>query len=305
MLLLQELDINARQSYSQLARKTKINKETTKYRIQKLQEKNILKGFWLIPSPDLGFIVHKILLKNTSLGNTQVLLEFLQQKVVSWFAETEGSKDFIITTLTNDMNEFNDFYIELQNKFGKYFGQKELLISTKVIEMNEKYLYEEGKQTYVLELPMFQNKIQMDEIDKTIIKELSNNGRLSLVKLSTKTNITPEATAKRYKELEKKGIIRKIKPRIDFKKLGLTYYHLFLEIKDANNMMKIINYYKEHPACISMMTYIGKYDLHLELITREKDLKDILSDLRKRFGEQLNQYELLRIIKEHRMKIFY
>lgn len=303
LLLLQELDKNARQSYSQLAKKTKINKETTKYRIQRLQEKNILKGFWLIPTPNLGFILHKILIKNTSLGNTEALIKFLQQKAVSWFAETEGSKDFAITTLTNDMVEFKEFYIEFQKKFGKYFGQKELILCTKILEMNEKYLYEKGQLTYSLDLPLFQKTIQLDETDQKIIQELSNDGRMSLVEISKKTNKTPEAVAKRYKNLEKQGIIKKIKPRINFQKLGLNYYHLILEVKDANDIEQIINYYKAHYACISLMTYIGNYDLHLEFITKKESLNEILEDLRNKFGEKLNKHELLRITKEHRIKI--
>lgn len=303
LLLLQELDKNARQSYSQLAKKTKINKETTKYRIQRLQEKNILKGFWLLPTPDLGFILHKILIKNTSLGNTESLIKFLNQKAVSWLAETEGSKDFIITTLTNNMKEFKDFYMELQKKFGKYFGQKELLLSTKVVEMNEKYLYEKGQLTYALDLPMLEETIQIDETDQTIIQELSNDGRMPLIEISKKTNKTPEAIAKRYKNLEKRGIIKKIKPRINFQKFGLNYYHLFLDVKDANDIEQIINYYKAHYACISLMTHIGNYDLHLEFITKKENLNEILEDLRSKFGEKLNKHELLRITKEHRIKI--
>ena len=44
--VLKELDINSRQSISQIAKKTHINKETVNYTIKKLEKDEIIQGYF-------------------------------------------------------------------------------------------------------------------------------------------------------------------------------------------------------------------------------------------------------------------
>jgi len=44
--ILYELDINSRQSFSQLGKKVGLHKDVVAYRVKKLQEKGIIKNFY-------------------------------------------------------------------------------------------------------------------------------------------------------------------------------------------------------------------------------------------------------------------
>ena len=55
--LLYELDMHARQPNSQLAKKVGLSKQAVQYRISRLQEKGIIKGFYpVINVPKLSYL---------------------------------------------------------------------------------------------------------------------------------------------------------------------------------------------------------------------------------------------------------
>ncbi|MEP3944779.1 winged helix-turn-helix transcriptional regulator [Ascidiaceihabitans sp.] len=49
---------------------------------------------------------------------------------------------------------------------------------------------------------------QIDAIDHRILKELEKDGRLSIVELSTRVNLTNTPCSKRVKRLERSGYIK-------------------------------------------------------------------------------------------------
>lgn len=76
----------------------------------------------------------------------------------------------------------------------------------------------------------------MDRVDKKIIAELQNNGRISLTELSEKIGISLSPCQRRVKALEQKGVIRHYQAHIDPAKVGLGFVAiLFITLKDCNH----------------------------------------------------------------------
>lgn len=63
--------------------------------------------------------------------------------------------------------------------------------------------------------------MKIDEIDKKIIVELSNNSRLSMSELGRRINLSSPSVTERVRQMESFGIIKKYTLEIDYEKLGL------------------------------------------------------------------------------------
>ena len=62
----------------------------------------------------------------------------------------------------------------------------------------------------------------MDEIDRTILRLLRENSRISNLELSRKVNLVPSAVHKRLCKLENEGIISDYTLRLDHARMGLN-----------------------------------------------------------------------------------
>lgn len=64
---------------------------------------------------------------------------------------------------------------------------------------------------------------KMDDIGRKILRELSQDGRISNLELSERVGLSPSACLRRVQELERSGVITGYRANIDPSKLGLTF----------------------------------------------------------------------------------
>lgn len=303
--ILRELDQHVRASFSQIGKKTRLNKETVQYRIKKLEENKVITGYWTLLDFGYGF-VYKILIKNRNLSG-QKKEEFekfvASQKRVSWLANTQGNFDYIITVFAKTNEEFINFVDELLLKYGSFFQEKHILKSSVANVTNDKYLYPENKFIYNYKINFIKiNQIQ-DEIESKILTALSLNARAKFSEIAKSAGITPEAVSYRFKDIQKRKLIAGFKVRINFEKIGLAYYHMFISFRNQKIKQDLIAFYTAHPDCNTTMSHIGYYDLHIELILHENKIQTFMDEFLERFSDNLSSYELLRINKEHVLRI--
>lgn len=61
---------------------------------------------------------------------------------------------------------------------------------------------------------------KMDAIDRTILRELKRDGRISNVQLAERVNLSPSACLRRVQELERTGVIRGYRVVTDPERMG-------------------------------------------------------------------------------------
>jgi Lrp/AsnC family transcriptional regulator, leucine-responsive regulatory protein len=127
----------------------------------------------------------------------------------------------------------------------------------------------------------------LDAIDKSILKEVQNDGRLSIVDLAGRVNLSKSPCLKRLRRLESEGYIRGYYAELDAKKL--SYGHLvFVQVKLSNttrSKLEEFNRAVQHvPQVLSCHMMSGGYDYLLKVRTRDMDeyrilMGDIISAL--------------------------
>ena len=120
MRILFELDKNARIPDTRLAKLVRRSKESVRYRIKKLQEQGIIKGFttWIDPTR-LGFLGVKMYI---NLANKpEKKKEFIQfvkkDKRLFWLGIADGAWNAGLTYFVKDNREFFELKNELFSKF--------------------------------------------------------------------------------------------------------------------------------------------------------------------------------------------
>jgi DNA-binding Lrp family transcriptional regulator len=68
-----------------------------------------------------------------------------------------------------------------------------------------------------------QSMSKMDDIARKILRELSQDGRISNLELAERVGLSPSACLRRVQELERSGVITGYRATIDPAKLGLSF----------------------------------------------------------------------------------
>lgn len=68
-----------------------------------------------------------------------------------------------------------------------------------------------------------QSMSKMDDIGRKILRELSQDGRISNLELAERVGLSPSACLRRVQELERSGVITGYRANINPAKLGLTF----------------------------------------------------------------------------------
>ncbi|MAG19834.1 hypothetical protein CL618_00160, partial [archaeon] len=112
--ILHQFDINARQSNAEIAKKVKLSKDAIGYRIKKLEEQEIIRGYRaVIDSSRLGYLFYRVFLNLMDMQPSKLerLIEFLKkQKNVWWIAKLDGAWNFAFAIWVKSNKEFEEFY---------------------------------------------------------------------------------------------------------------------------------------------------------------------------------------------------
>lgn len=127
----------------------------------------------------------------------------------------------------------------------------------------------------------------IDEADRRILKEIQSDGRISVVALAERVNLTKSPCLKRLRDLEKNGFIRGYKADLDPDKIDqgyLVYVQVKLESTRRETLEAFNSKVLKVPQILSCHMLSGGYDYLLKIRTRDMRiyrelLGDVLSDL--------------------------
>ena len=121
--------------------------------------------------------------------------------------------------------------------------------------------------------------MQLDGIDKQILKALFNNGRESLTNLekiifkSGTETMSHTGIAKRITKLEDNGIL-KVQANTNIKKLQYKAAFILMEMSNYEEVQNVIKAYKDCPRVFMLAHVTGQYNLILGIIGQNVDVLD-------------------------------
>ncbi len=120
--------------------------------------------------------------------------------------------------------------------------------------------------------------MHLDEMDRRILRELQQNGRLQNIELAKRVGLSPSPCLRRVKLLEEAGVISRYVAVVDQARVGLTlslFARVSLTAQDAETIDHFIAAMRRLPEVVECYIMLGESDALLRVVV--SDLEDYRS----------------------------
>lgn len=305
--ILYELDMNCRQSNSQIAKKVGLSKQVVNYRIDKLQKQNIIKGYVAqLNIPKFGFLSYKIMLQlqNANPEKEQEIIKHIQNNQnVHWLVSCFGKWDLNFAFSSKTVMEFNKNLSKMLKPYELFIKDKQTLLITDLYNFTRSYLINKSEREFS-HFGGEPEKVKLDNIDLEIIKILSENARENIVKIADKLKVTVDIIRYRIKKLVNNELIQSFRAVINRELLGYQYWNILVKNQNLTDEKEkqIISFLKQTPNIVFASRYIDDFNLGFELEVKNiEELNKILMDFRYKFSDVMSSYESILFFREHKV----
>jgi DNA-binding Lrp family transcriptional regulator len=305
--ILYHLDINSRQSFSQIGKKVGLHKDVVTYRVKKLQDTGIIKGFQTI-------------INTSVIGNSWYRFYFtfqytypdIVEDILNYYVNVkyshavillQGQYDLLINTHVKNENKAYSLWKNILSKYRDYFSQQVFSVIYKSYEYRYTFLLEgineKKPENLRAQVCGSENRIEIDELDYKILGFLTNNSRTPTVEIADKLNINTNTVKNRIKKMMDIGLIRGFRLSIDLAKIAYSIYKSDIVLKDHNKIKKIMEYIHNNNQYLQgIIRSIGYVDLELVFyLNNPNQLHEIMKDLSLKFPNTIKNYKYFRSLR--------
>lgn len=318
--ILFELDCNARQPLSQIARKVRLGRDLVTYRIERLKELGLLKKCTVMVNPyKLGFTVYKTYLKlEASKARVAKLVETLEKdQRIMWLAECYGKWDLMYTVLANTPKEIYDLHDKWFSEFNDlilgtnictlvdyWWYPKKYLISSPATTLGQQS--EEVRQwsfaTTQFTFGTTPDQYHLDVLEYGILQLLSDDAQMSFSEIALKLNSTPAIVKYRIEKLEQLGVIAGYRVELCQRRLGRNLFRVQVHLGDLSlkRELEFQKYCREHPSITSYIRQIGECKIEFEIEVRDhEEFNTVIDQIRERFSRYVRSMDFMVVRKDY------
>lgn len=308
--ILYQLDLNSRQSNTQIGKKVGLKKDVVSYRINRMEEQEIIKKYWaVIDTFKLGYDVFRIYI------NFQYITKEIKNEIINYFVEYKNSWvvatikseiDLDVVVWVDDIYEFYRFWNNTLDKYQEYFEKYAISIYTQANVYEKSFLLpEESQHSNDRELCSMRcspDAVEIDKLDYKILNEIAENARKSLIDLAEEFNCSSQTINYRLKKLVKSKVIKAFRVEIDISKFNLQSYKVDIYLKNHKMKKPIINYLKSKPYLEFMNLAIGWADLEPEFCVKNiEQLMGILDEINQKFSGSIKKQSFFITEKQYKL----
>jgi DNA-binding Lrp family transcriptional regulator len=307
--ILFELDKNARSSVSGLATQVKKSKQFVDYRIRKLEERRIIRGYAsVIDYSKLGYISIRVYLKFHNITPEQqqsIEEELVKDKEVWWLVTLEGPWDVGYAMAVKNVLSFYAYWDRVMKKYRQYISRRSVVIYTHIRQYPKSYIVNQANTAAGTLVGASEQTVPIDEMDFGILRLISDNARMTLLEIARKNKTSPQVVRNRLKRLEKIGVLQGYRALIDVSFLGYRYYKSYLDLVHTDRLRELESFCAQHQNILNVNRTIGGKDFEIELQAKSFDeFERIMNELRTRFAGMIDEYEFVVAREEKKMTYF-
>ena len=310
--ILYQLDVNSRQPVSVISRKTRLSKDVVNYRIKRLMEEGVIMKFLAVTdNSKLGYSLYKVFLRlqKADKQKEEEIISYLKNhQSVQWVVSTDGMFDILFNIFAKDPIELNNMLSDIQNRHGDFIAERQMITMLKTNIFYRDYLI--GKSSEVRKPIYFSSqseKVKIDETDRKILHLLGEDGRVSLVQIANKLEISADSARIRIKKMEKAGIIQNYVLVLDNSKIGQSDYKILLTTHNMTEARKkdFFNYCKSQPNIWFFDVALGPFDLEVNAEVEDiNKFREILMEIKEKFSDIIKEYYILNMWKVYKFNFY-
>jgi Lrp/AsnC family leucine-responsive transcriptional regulator len=303
--ILYHLDINSRQSFSQIGKKVGLHKDVVAYRVKRLQEKGLIVRFnTLIDNLKMGYNCMRFYFNYQYISpeiKQQIIDHFVNFRRTQIVASPEGSVELCVFMLAKNVSEIHAFWQKTLSKYRDYFAKQ--IIAPYIGEniYTKSFLLDEPDDRINLMVKRGGVIVEYDKVDFQILQLLARNSRIQTVDIAEKLGKNTLTISSRIKRLLDLGVILKFHLTIDWELIGYKWFKVDLYLKDYNKIYQIMQFIEANPHLAYIDKTFGYADLELELIVENvEQLKQIIEGISNKFPKMIRSYIYFSVSKSHK-----
>ena len=305
-----ELEKNARRSVKEIAKKLGMKRDTVAYRIKQLEKNKIIKGYYsIIDASKIGdYLLIRLYVKfqNTTPEIEKEIIEhFLSEKETFTVYKVEGDWDLAIGFLGESLIKFDLYNKRFSEKYKKHIHEQYISFFREYIQYYKNYLIEQNLRDYSSIVTWSSDKVKVDEMNKKILRIISEDAKIPLLDIAKKLKISSMAVRYRIKELEKKKVLLGYRAMIDLSKIGYEYYKIDLDLEDISKIKDLHNFATQHPNIIYEDITIGGSDFEFDVEVEDYDaFYSLIEEIKEKFPGLIRTYKFFRARKVYKYGYF-
>ena len=294
---------NSRASFAEIARKTRLSKESVQYRYHQLIKREvIIQTYAEVDFEKLGFQQFQILLlldESKKQRQKELINVLLNDENVTRVLAFSDRWDLQITLIAKNLRKFNLISERLIDPFEDIIQLRD---TEAIIEAQMSYAFPDSKTQQIVITPKKNAEINYDQHDLKILQQLSHDARLSTYKMKTKIKLSADAIRLRIKKLQHNEIIKRFTCQLNYSTLG---YQGFLFCFGSGSLSekdekKFFYYGRKHNNITVVKRLLGAWDLKSIIVTKEaRDYHKTIKEIKQLFSHTIRTYETWNIYKEY------
>ena len=297
--ILYELDLNCRQSNTQIGKKVGLSRQVVEYRIKRMEDEGVIQNYYtVIDTYKLGYTFYRYYINLQSISRKkkqEIIDHFVNYKKISTVATARGIYDLIVVFWVDDIAEFYDFWKKTLEQYGNQFSERIFSLYIHGRGYPKSFLiYEESDVIEPLRVDSFgvTKRINIDEVDYRLLNEMALKARIPLVNLAEVLGCSSQNVMYRMDKLHKNGLIQSFRTAVNLQELGFKQFKVNIQLRDFSKRMHIIKHLENSPLLYYFSVSLGLCDLEFELIVRDANhLLDIMDNISDEFPDSIRNYD--------------
>jgi len=297
--LLFESNLDAIETDSVLARRCGLSQSVFTYRLRRLIELKIVRGFTLIPNlSDFGLTAYGVYCRASS-STEKELSKFFhsleKENAIYWTTRLAGEFDLLVAFASPEPKSFLE---KLNNVFDGRFSNSEMSIAmrVKVTQYQRRYLVAKSKNHRSITFETGGKQRQISQIDREIIENFSENSRMTYSECAKHIGLDRTTVKRRFDSLKKSGIVKGVISLIDCAAFGYQGYILLLHLTSYGELErgKLKNLADQSLYANELIETIGPWqaEFHVE-VPDQLALQQILSAIRLSLGNSVREIRVV------------
>lgn len=305
--ILAELDRNARQPVSDIARKLHLGRDIVVYRLDRLfREEVISKTVVFIDPSRLGLSLYKTYLKlGADTQKTQRLIKhLLNDSRIYWLAQCYGSWDLFFSVFARSAKDFDEIQNDVFEKFHEMIHEFTVAEVVELWGFPRRYFIETNTQPFYY--GGVSKAYELDELEAKILIALGQDARVSVNALAEMFNVSPHLIRGRIHRMEQEKVIIQYSPQLNLDKLGYSVFKAQIYLKSFAPKLeeKLLAFCKRNPNVIYMIRQLNECKLELEFEAESYNhFNTLLGDMYEKLGSLIQRVNHCIIHRDYHHRI--
>jgi len=303
--ILSLLDMNARMSLPQLAKKVGISRQLLEYRINRLRNEGVIVCSVAVYDQKVaGTNIYRVLLQLYNIDDKEIkeFIEYLKKNYrIMWLARIGNGWDLIINIMATDTYEFDNIFMSIMENHDKIIQNYIILTYVNIRDLPRNYISEIKSNTMFFH-EMSDKRIELDQKDRKIVELLGKDCLQSNIQIGKQVGLTGNAVKYRVKNYIENKFLLGFRTIINPNKLGYQNFLTFLIINNlkTSDEKRLLEYFKNHKNITFVVKHIGQFRIGLEIEARNVEhLEQIIRELRTNFKELINDVRIFPVLEEY------